>query len=720
MSDQVMVSKTSNQAVNDWLVELLQVGKLRAIDVQFAKLIMDLECETSASAQLGVLAAAASAEIGQGNICLLLPQNPSNSQWLTRRLKLNNAQSESLKALLGIEPVQWSELLQQCSVVGNGQSVQATPLVVDEERLYLQRYYHYEQQLATRIFDMATTPLLPKQQIAATEKSLQRLFARDYDLLWRAYQSANVSASTLPKWLVQQLDVVDESGLDWSSISNLFEQATDSNTLAPLEQLVPHNQCLNWQKVAAAVALSKQFSIISGGPGTGKTTTVVKLLAALIEQASLNQQAEITIRLVAPTGKAAARLTESIGGAVGKLPLPTDIAQNIPREASTVHRLLGALPHQPEFRHNRNNPLHLDVLVVDEASMVDLALMVKLFDALPAHARVILLGDKDQLSSVEAGAVLGDLFSFYQQGYSASQQALLANITQYQSLKTIENEQPVADALCWLQKSYRFDANSGVGQLAGAINSGQLSRYRTIEDSDFKDINRTELSESSYHQLFTQIAKEYARYLQPIHQASTQVAESMDEAAMQQWARLRIAEFQTCRLLCALREGEFGVVRANQRIEQHLVRKRLIQNDETWYVGRPIMVTQNDHNLGLFNGDIGLCMMDFSSPEPRLRVYFELPDGSIKAVLPSRVPAHETAFAMTIHKSQGSEFESTYMLLPQEYTPLLTRELVYTGVTRAKHNLYLYASTAVIEQAIRTPTQRASGLARVIERLAQR
>ena len=213
---------------------------------------------------------------------------------------------------------------------------------------------------------------------------------------------------------------------------------------------------------------------------------MTKLLAALIEQAKQSNELP-TIKLVAPTGKAAARLTESIGKAVAQLPVEEALKQAIPTDASTIHRLLGALPNSAEFRHNQNNLLHLDILVVDEASMVDLPMMYKLVDALPKHARLILLGDKDQLASVEAGAVLGDICSFNQFGYSAAQGNLVAQLTGYQTLShSNRNNTSIADSLCMLQKSYRFDARSGIGQLAKAINAGSAQQVDWVWQKSFE------------------------------------------------------------------------------------------------------------------------------------------------------------------------------------------------------------------------------------------
>ncbi|WP_036821148.1 exodeoxyribonuclease V subunit alpha, partial [Photobacterium sanctipauli] len=469
---------------------------------------------------------------------------------------------------------------------------------------------------------------------------------------------------------------------------------------------------MNWQKVAAAVALTRQFAVISGGPGTGKTTTVAKLLAALVTQSLQSEALDENgqprlpdIKLVAPTGKAAARLTESIGAAVDSLAVEKVVKDNIPTQSSTLHRLLGSIPNRVAFRHNRENPLHLDVLVVDEASMVDLPMMARLLDALPPNAKLILLGDRDQLASVEAGAVLGDICAFADQGYSQQQSQLLGQLTGFQFPVQLQSLGVVADSLCMLRKSYRFHAQSGIGQLAKAINAGRPQQVDRVWQQGFKDIHLYPLTSDSYQSMVNMSVTFYRDYLDAIY-------ERCPPAEV-------LKAFSKVRLLCALREGDFGVVGLNQRIERGLARLgKIAPDEETWYVGRPVMISQNDHGLGLYNGDIGIAMKD-SEPDPqtgeyRTRVFFEMPDGSIRGVLPSRLPEHETVYAMTIHKSQGSEFADTLMVLPSEFSPLLTRELTYTGITRAKEKLYLFASPDIVNRSVKLRTERASGLAELL------
>jgi len=463
-----------------------------------------------------------------------------------------------------------------------------------------------------------------------------------------------------------------------------------------LDGLFPSTEGINWQKVAAAVALTRRISVISGGPGTGKTTTVAKLLAALVQMANGGR---CRIHLAAPTGKAAARLTESLGAALRQLALTDDQKKRLPVEASTLHRLLGAQPGSQRLRYHAGNPLHLDVLVVDEASMIDLPMMSRLIDALPAHGRVIFLGDRDQLASVEAGAVLGDICAWVNAGFTPARAEQLSRLTGM----AVPGGEPggagaLRDSLCLLQTSYRFGSDSGIGQLAAAVNRGDKKSTRSVFSQGFSDIEHKPLqARDDYQALLDDALAGYARYLQLVR-------EEAEPKAI-------LAAFSEYQLLCALREGPFGVAGLNERLEQTLANQRRIGRTphSRWFDGRPVMISRNDSALGLFNGDIGVAL----NRGQGTRVWFPLPDGSIKSVQPSRLPEHETAWAMTVHKSQGSEFDHAALILPGQMVPVVTRELVYTAITRARRRLSLYADERILVQAIATRTERRSGLGEI-------
>ncbi|MBT2152820.1 exodeoxyribonuclease V subunit alpha [Pseudoalteromonas tetraodonis] len=464
---------------------------------------------------------------------------------------------------------------------------------------------------------------------------------------------------------------------------------------------------IDWQKVACAIAATKGFSVITGGPGTGKTTTVTKLLAIL---QSLYQAAPLSIKLVAPTGKAAARLTESILGAKNKLTeIPADINALIPQSAQTIHRLLGVKPFTNKFRHDKSNPLHVDVLIIDEASMVDLSLMAKLIEALPAHARLILLGDKDQLASVDTGSVMSDLCQGLVLGqtpqYSKARCEQLNKVCFNGTAKLgvqTQSEFKLADCIAFLQHSYRFDAQSGIGQLALAVNTNDRGILNYVEQHStqghFSDVILDyDFVSTPIEKLINSAASHYGDYLTLIAQGAS--VAKVHEA------------FARYQLLAAVREGDYGVNSLNQRIERVLQQQGLISvnPNQRHYTGMPIMISQNDYQLKLFNGDIGILMPDDSG---QLKALFIDEQGNERAFSPARLPAHDKVYVMTIHKSQGSEFSYTAMVLPplKQASVGINRQLVYTGITRAKQTFELVADKKVLQLAMGKSVSRASGL----------
>ncbi|EOI7398035.1 exodeoxyribonuclease V subunit alpha [Yersinia enterocolitica] len=625
------------QAVRDHL--------LRPLDVQFSRMIAGDD-----DPMLQLAAAVLSTEAGAGHVCLPLSYLQPDQLFGGRQPAL----SQALWQAVGMpDQLHWIQKLNSSPAVSDGS--QPTPLVLQNDRLYLQRMWQYEGDVVRFIASDNMASLINKTSDGSGTRDVNEILLRD-------------------------------------TLDRLFGPAENE---------------VDWQKVAAAVAATRRISVISGGPGTGKTTTVAKLLTALIQ---LSQGQRLRIQLAAPTGKAAARLTESLGNAIRQLSLTDDERKLFPDQASTLHRLLGAQPNSQRLRYHRGNPLNLDVLVVDEASMVDLPMMARLIAALPTKAQVIFLGDRDQLASVEAGAVLGDICRFAELGYSEPRAKQLSRLTGCILVGNIPIGEVEADAvnvrdsLCLLRKSYRFDEKSGIGQLALAVNAGRYRDALTVFNGTYSDIERFSLTDpDDYQVLLEDCAAGYQHYLE----LAAAGADAVDV----------LAAFGRYQLLCALRAGPFGVSGLNERIEQLLHRKRLIErtpgSSGRWYVGRPVMIGLNDSTLGLFNGDIGIALPD---PEGELRVHFQLPDGNIKSVQPSRLPSHETAYAMTVHKSQGSEFEHTALVLPNTFMPVLTRELVYTAITRARQRLTLYCSDTVLSHAIRTPTLRVSGL---VERLNQ-
>ena len=590
-----------------------------------------------------------SAQTGAGHVCLPLNIIKENQLFDGRQDELSRAIWQRMG-----EPStdQIIEALIHSHCVNQGGDNSPSPIILDNGLLYLQRMWSYEEKVA-------------------------QFFRQEHPVV-----------------------DIDENALI-KALNQLFPTAKE-------------NKETNWQKVAASVAITSPISIISGGPGTGKTTTVAKILAAFV---MLTSNEKPIIQLAAPTGKAAARLTESLGKALAQLALSEEENKWMPKQAQTIHRLLGAQPESQQVRYHKDNPLQLDILVVDEASMVDLPMMARLIDALPQQCHVIFLGDKDQLASVEAGAVLGDICRFADDGLSQKRFDKIDYLTQGELSKSADiisvSNTPVSvvsDSLCLLRKSYRFGSNSGIGQLAFAVNQGQTKTALTLLKKavitpqqiemalDTQDVNFIPLeSDENYLLMIQDAAQAYRQYLSLIAEKATPDA--------------ILNTFNQYRLLCALREGPFGVSGLNDRIEMLLHRQRLIRRPtnsyQSDYIGRPIMIQRNDSTLGLFNGDIGIML---NNDEGEMKAFFQLPDGTLKAIQPSRLPQHETAYVMTVHKSQGSEFTHTALVLPEKFSPVVSRELLYTALTRAKQKLSLYACEYMVKMAIQTRIQRRSGL----------
>ncbi len=464
-----------------------------------------------------------------------------------------------------------------------------------------------------------------------------------------------------------------------------FAAELDNDLAGPeLDHLFGSATDIDWQRTAAALAFYGYFTIISGGPGTGKTTTVAKMLAVLLD---LIPGLRGRTALAAPTGKAAARLEESLKTVRSRL------GCDIPAETTTIHRLLGVRRGKPGFRHNRENRLAVDLLIIDEVSMVDLALMSSLLDAVPDSARLIMLGDKDQLASVNPGAVLADLCGRGEVNrFSRTTADLLAAAGCGKGISTMAGQGPtMQDHIVQLQTSYRYPPYSGIGQVAPLINRGQGEKaVKVLEDEQAGDIELFPPGklESRLKKLVKQF---YPLYLQE-HDLSK-----------------IFAAFAVFRILVAVRQGVSGLETINNFVEKTLAEAGLIKPEPNCcYHGRPIMVTRNDYALRLFNGDTGIMLFD--EQEERLLVFFQGPDGTFRKFPPARLPEHETVFAMTVHKSQGSEYDHVALILPGYKNAIVTRELLYTAVTRAAKSVTVFAEKREFVDAVHRRTRRMSGL----------
>lgn len=478
-------------------------------------------------------------------------------------------------------------------------------------------------------------------------------------------------------------------------VPDTLAQALDSLFASPAKG----DDCTapDWQKVACALAARQRFTLITGGPGTGKTTTVVRLLALLQSQSTR----PLRMALAAPTGKAAARLGESIARAVQQLPPVMQL--HIPTQAQTLHKLLQV---RAAVQATPPPALALDLVVVDEASMIDLELMARLLAAVPHSASLILLGDKDQLASVEAGAVMGQLCEGASAGhYSTDTVAWVHAVTGQDISAWAGSGSALAQQTVMLRHSHRFASGSQIGQWAAAVNAGDRPAVAGLWDTTptwhaqvVQSVTRLE-PQGFDAPLAALVRAGWLDWRMQLQVLGEQVCSDTQALTLLQ----ALARFQ---VLCALREGPWGVQMLNRAIA-----RALGFATEGWYAGRPVMVTRNDYNLKLMNGDIGLCLPTTNG----LRVAFATAsaDGSsgVRWVLPSRLDAVETVFAMTVHKSQGSEFEHVALLLPERIAPVLTRELLYTGITRAKAQLTLVVPQAgVLRQAVAQKILRSGGL----------
>ena len=457
-----------------------------------------------------------------------------------------------------------------------------------------------------------------------------------------------------------------------------------------------NNQKTNWQAVAGLSAMKHRFVMITGGPGTGKTSTVVKILVLLLEHCK-----GLQLAVAAPTGKAAARLQESIRSIKNQIDCSSSIREILPTEATTIHRLLGASKGTTRYLFNKNHPLPYDVVVVDEASMIDLPLMAKLVEALKKQTRLILLGDVDQLSSVMSGTVLGQLCdktagAFFSKEFVDQAREVLGVTTE---LKTIETRNAtLPDLVVTLNQSYRFKEGSGIDKFSREVNQGNAQPALTILlDRQLPDINWKETPNNIMLKdyLETIILEKGTKYLK---------ATSIEE----KWEL-----FNQFQILCTHSKGIGGVETVNRLAENILERAGLIRPQGYWYEGQPILITQNDHHLKVFNGDIGLVFSareDTRNKENILQAFFPLGSGQFRGIPLRQLPNHQTAYAITVHRSQGSEFDRILLVLPMYSSPLLTRELIYTAVTRARKGADIWGTQSILMEAIEQQVNRQSGL----------
>ena len=445
------------------------------------------------------------------------------------------------------------------------------------------------------------------------------------------------------------------------------------------------SQVSELQRLAALIAATSRLCVISGPPGTGKTYTVVRICALLIALS-----AETKIALAAPTGKAAARLKESLANVTMKVGLAEEIAGRLPSDASTIQRLLGVRGESGKFRHDAENPLGADVVIVDEASMIDLALLAKLLAAVRPDACVILVGDKDQLASVEAGSAFRDICTPGNDiGVSENQARVFAGCTGEKIAEARPRLAPVHDAIVALRENVRFAPGEGIAELSSAINRGDPASAIAVLKKG-----------GQVRWRITPGVKTFARALREhVLPRFERVLRVRDPAEA-------FAQLEQFAVLCALRRGPFGAEAVNASIEKMLREAGAIDYTARYYHGQPLMILRNDYDVELFNGDLGIVLKTGNEQ----RVFFRGEGNELRSFAQARLPAHETAFALTVHKSQGSEFQECLVILPDRDSPVLTRELLYTAVTRVRKRVEVWAGESVLRATISRQVQRSSGL----------
>ena len=574
------------------LHRLAQHGDINWLSYYFAEFVTarDGGADTTDSL-LGYSAALVSEASLAGHVCVELDQ-------LSERALFRSSRIDSSELPSGPGPLDWCATLLASSCVGGPN--QHCPLIVEDTRLYMNRFWFYENFVAARILSM-----------------------------------------------LQRDPVIDNATIE-TRVETLFASRQDLD---------------RDQKQAVVSAAGNPFSVISGGPGSGKTSTVIRILAVML---ALNP--DYRIALAAPTGKAAARMLDSIRQRIDQLGLDDRFKSALPREAKTIHRLLGY--RQQGFSYHQRHQLPLDCVIVDEASMIDLRLMYQLLAALPRHAQLILLGDRDQLASVAAGNVLGDITGHGRQ--------------------TASGTAAMAQATCLLRSNYRFSRDSAIAELAGLVNHGD-------DDAALELLQRNERGLHWFDVTGDQLHEDARAWLYDAYQP---VFDSVTPAQA-------LEAYEKTRLLCATNHGPFGIYTLNRMISEAMLKHNQLAPAEH-YSGLPIMITRNFRELDLFNGDTGMLW----SFDGELRACFRRVDGSIRDLSVNRLPEFKPAWASTVHKSQGSEFDSVLLVLPEDVqAEVLSRELLYTAITRARHRFLLHAPRQVVAQAIRRIIRRHSGLA---------
>lgn len=593
---------------------MVQSIDLVAIDSHFGELVSRLSAGGGENVFLA--AALASMATRAGHACLDL------SVWAAGQVVAADGSSYRCPELS-----LWLAEITASSAVGGGHDV--TPLVLEDNRLYLRRYWEYEDDVAKFVIDRGK------------------------------YPDAEVALEFLGE-----------------AIARLFPGKPAG---------------CDWQRLAALAVTLRSFVVIAGGPGTGKTTTVARIIALMIEQQYGKEN--IRIALAAPTGKAVMRLQTVMAGIKKHLACSEGIRECIPTKVTTLHRLLGSRKDSPFFQHDAKNQLPYDLVVVDEASMVDLPLMAKLMRALSPETKLVLLGDHNQLASVEPGAVLGDICN--QDALPMFSREFLTKATSVTGVDgLVAGGDGQADSLVELQVSHRFGMDSGIDLVGQAINRGDADKaLEVFQDDKYPDVVWRDISSGE------QLRRELSRLFNDRPPGWF----GIDDPAQ---ALQSLGSFQ---VLCAVRRSAFGVNRVNGYIEEALAEKWGVAPGAFCYPGRPVLVVANNYELQLYNGDAGIILAD-PAKEGALQAFFPVGEKELRKIPLALLPAHETAYAMTVHKSQGSEFDEVVIILPDWQSAVLSRELLYTALTRARQRVEVWGSAEIFQGAVKAVISRHGGL----------
>ncbi|WDI79019.1 exodeoxyribonuclease V subunit alpha [Candidatus Purcelliella pentastirinorum] len=440
-------------------------------------------------------------------------------------------------------------------------------------------------------------------------------------------------------------------------------------------------------KIAAKLAITKKITFIMGGPGTGKTTLIKKIIILLI----YNAKKKINIKLATPTGKSAAKLTEEINKKIINKKITIKNKKYIPKQAYTIHTLIGLDYYKNNIYYKKENKLNIDVLIIDESSMLDMQIISNIISAIPINTQIIFIGDKDQLDPIGIGNILSDIYALKKNKQNKSYINNKKNFKKNYKFNTLCNNIHI------LKKNYRFKKNSDIAKMAKAINSNNIIKVKNLLNSNTKNIKLINVNKkNNYLILINKFIKIYKKILNMLQNKKPVIN--------------IINYLNKYQLLCALKKGNFGTKKINNDIKSILIEKKLINYKSKmnkWYIGQPIIITKNNYNLKIYNGNIGIILLD-KNKKPN--IFLKKKQKNIKKIPIEFIKHYKSAWSITVHKAQGSEFEKVSLILPNEHIPILNKKLIYTAITRAKKKIIIYTNKKTLYKSIKYYIKRNTGL----------